>query len=287
MNVIIAINGEYIEVCKTMIFSLLRHNACHNVTIHIINKNLSKSQIISLEQFIHLYGGEYAVYDFSNEIFDDLTLGDTRFSVEMYFRILSYKILPDSIDRAMWLDSDLIVRGDLGSFYYQDFDDNAIIACQDANNGTEFIRSIKKNMDLSDNHCYFNSGVLVFNFEYIRKYMSDEIILNIINEYRKKLTYPDQDLLNRLYTGKVKYNEWEEYNFQVNEIYKCNIDGILILHYAGNRKPWLAKRAYPISKSYWKERLLLGDYVGAARFYIIYWLLFIPKMIKRIMGELL
>lgn len=281
MNVIVAINSDYLIMCKTMIFSLLRHNVKNNVVIHILNKNLSESQLDSLDEFIGLYGGKCCIYKIDDEIFERLTLGLNRFSVEMYFRILAYKILPASIERAMWLDSDLIVLDDIRDFYFQDFNGNELIACQDAYCNSKFIQDIKKKMDLDYEHLYFNSGVLIFNFSLIREMLTDEMLLNVINTYKNSLTYPDQDLLNKIYAQKVKYCSWMKYNFQVNELYKFNLKKVKILHYAGVRKPWIATKAYPICKNYWLERILLKDYIGTVKFYSLYILLFLPKKIKR------
>ena len=37
MNVIVAINSDYLVQCETMIFSLLRHNVQYDIKIHILN----------------------------------------------------------------------------------------------------------------------------------------------------------------------------------------------------------------------------------------------------------
>lgn len=281
MNVIVAINSDYLVQCETMIFSLLRHNVQYDIKIHILNRNLLESQLESLGGFIESHGGRYKVYDINDRVFDELTLGLDRFSVEMYFRILAYRILPDDVERAMWLDSDLVVLGDIGGFYFQDFNEKELIVCKDAYCDSQFIQEIKTKMNLSQDHLYFNSGVIIFNFSLMRKEITSESISNVVNRYKSCLTYPDQDLLNKIYTNKVKYCDWREFNFQVNEVYKCNLDKIKILHYAGVRKPWLPAKAYPICKNYWIERFLLKDYIGVIKFYLVYTILFLPKKMKR------
>mgnify|MGYP002574120010 FL=1 len=83
MNVIVAINSDYLVQCETMIFSLLRHNVQYDIKIHILNRNLSESQLESLGGFIESHGGRYKVYEINDRVFDELTLGLDRFSVEM------------------------------------------------------------------------------------------------------------------------------------------------------------------------------------------------------------
>ena len=281
MDIIIAINSNYLEMCKTMIFSLLRNNSKSNIVIHVLNKNLSAFQIKSLREFVESHGGKCVIYQINDSIFEHLTLGLNRFSIEMYYRILAFEIIPANINRAMWLDSDLLILDDISDFYFQNFEGKELIACQDAYCNSEFINNIKKKLDLDDEHVYFNSGVLIFNFELIRKTFNNKRLYEVLNLYQSNLTYPDQDLLNKIYTHKVKYCSWYKFNFQVNETYNSNLKNVKILHYAGARKPWLASKAYPICKSYWKERLLMRDYKGFIKFYLLYFLLFIPKTIKR------
>ena len=181
MNVIVAINSDYLVQCETMIFSLLRHNVQYDIKIHILNRNLSESQLESLGGFIESHGGRYKVYEINDRVFDELTLGLDRFSVEMYFRILAYRILPDDVERAMWLDSDLVVLGDIGGFYFQDFNEKELIVCKDAYCDSQFIQEIKTKMNLSQDHLYFNSGVIIFNFSLMRKEITSEIISNVVN----------------------------------------------------------------------------------------------------------
>lgn len=281
MDVIIAINNQYMEMCKTMLFSLLNSNKKNDVVIHIFNKNLNSKNIVELEKFIKKNGGNSKIYELTDILFEGVSRVLERFSVEMFFRIIAYKILPVSIERALWLDSDLLVRSDLFDFYNQSFGDMELIVCRDAYSNSSFIQKIKSKMEIPEDHDYFNSGVILFNLKRIRENLDESQIIEIIEKYNTLLTYPDQDILNKLFAGKVKYCNEEIYNFQVNEIYRADVRKTIILHYAGERKPWIPIKAYPISNEYWKERVKMGDVFGTLRFYLIYGFWYVPKIIKR------
>ena len=54
-----------------------------------------------------------------------------HYSVAMYFRIFAHVLLPESIDRILYLDADIIVKNDITSFYAQDFEDKYMIVNED------------------------------------------------------------------------------------------------------------------------------------------------------------
>ena len=69
----------------------------------------------------------------------------------------------------MGLDADIVLCGSIREFYYQSFENNLIVACQDALCDDEEIVKIKDNLGLPKEHIYFNSGVLLLNIEELRK----------------------------------------------------------------------------------------------------------------------
>ena len=55
----------------------------------------------------------------------------SHISKETYFRLDAVNLLPDSIERFLYLDSDIIVLGNLSEFYHQPFGDKLIVASPD------------------------------------------------------------------------------------------------------------------------------------------------------------
>lgn len=282
INLIIAINKAYIEHCKTMLFSFFYNNPQKNVHVFLMTNSLSKQEVNDLSNYISQFNGEMDLISIDPNMLDGLPVSE-RFSIEMYYRIFAFVLLPQDIERALWLDSDLIVTNNLIDFYYQDFDNFDIVVCEDFYSNSSEIKEIKKNMKITSEHCYFNSGVLLFNLRKIRSDFTIESIISVIEEFKNQLIYPDQDLLNKIYEGKVKYANKIKYNFQVNLTMNVSIKkiDIHILHYSGNKKPWLPKYARPICRYYWYYKWKKGDYMEFTIFYLKYFFLGIPKAIKR------
>ena len=266
MDIIIAVNSKYIDICKCMIHSLLRTNKDERMTFHLLNSTLSDNEIENISSFIRQYHADIRLYHVDYDIFRNLNFGS--YSIETFYRILAYKILPVDIHRALWLDSDIIVRKSLLHFYYQDFEHMSIVACPDGNRYSKyhFTNQLKHKLGLDSDYIYFNSGVILFNFDKIRSNVDGERIREIIEQYSDKWIFPDQDILNILYAGDVKYNDNSIYNFQTLQIGDTDITDVAILHYAGTRKPWDPMTACPIARYYWKEQILMRNYADVIKF---------------------
>lgn len=282
----IAINNNYFEICKTMIFSLMKYNNDRKINIYLLNKNLSRNKINDISEYIKKMGGKFENIVVSDNDLPELPIVINRFSVEMYYRIIAHKLLPKDLDRILWLDADIIINGKLDRFYDQSFNDKYLVVCNDFYEKEEEIQSIKMRMDINNKHVYFNSGVILFNLNKIRKSITEENIKTCLIKYKDRLTYPDQDILNHLYQNNVKYDNEYIYNFQVNNLKKLTkeqLKSIKILHYSGARKPWDVKRTWSVCKSYWRIEWERKKYIKVIIFYILYIFLLIPKKIKNIL----
>ena len=260
MNILISVNESYFDKAETMLFSL-RRNTHEAIEVFMVNHSLNAEYIDSFDEFLKRNKMKLHIVDVNSSVFDNMTLGDSHFSIEMYYRIIAQFILPKDLERILWLDADIIINKDLKDFYFQDFDNNALIACPDAKHNSEMVSAIKKKIGLSKEHIYFNSGVLLLNLSYLRDNTNMENIISISNELNDRLTYPDQDILNYLYSGKIKYCDWEKYNFQIIEMECANkkmLKKAVVLHYTGPRKPWSFRDANSLSKYYWKYEILRG-----------------------------
>ena len=90
-------------------------------------------------------------------------------------------------------------------------------------------------------------------------------------ELKDKLFYQDQDILNALYVGQVKYAE-KIYNYQLlgmRKIPKDDIKQMSILHYTGSRKPWDYHCMDNNSKYYWKVRFAQGHRIQTINSYAL------------------
>ena len=107
------------------------------------------------------------------------------------------------------------------------------------------------------NFCdYINCGVLLMNLKLMRK---DNIVEVFLNELKKKNLWLDQDIFNRVCSGRIRLIDWK-YNHitsYTNEEYEWNYkssekEGIKeILHFCGPSKPW-DNRFISMADKWWR-----------------------------------
>jgi lipopolysaccharide biosynthesis glycosyltransferase len=180
-----------------------------------------------------------------------------RYPLPAYFRLLLPEILPQDIYKVIYLDTDTIVLKDLAKLWEIDTEDYHFLAVQEPD-GPYVIDCFRafnpelKDLDFSQfqvtpEHKYFNSGVMVINIQKWRQDGVAEKALNFLELYFPK--YADQDALNVVSAGQWRILDprWNTtqafYEKQKNNPYSPEIiDQVVrnpfIIHYTGQAKPW-------------------------------------------------
>ena len=132
MNVLISVNKCYLDKAKTMLHSLRRNNS-EDVTVYLINHSLNCAELKKFRNYLQKHlRMDLVVMDVSTTAFDQLPFSN-RFSIEMYYRVIAQFLLPQTVDRIMWLDADIVICGTISDFYHQDFEGALLAACPDVN----------------------------------------------------------------------------------------------------------------------------------------------------------
>lgn len=295
MNILISVNNYYLDKAETMLHSLRRHNN-EDITVYLINRSLNDPELKKFDKYLtkHLKM-DFKPIDVSETAFDQLPVCEERFSIEMYYRVIAQFLLPKSVDRIMWLDADIVICGNISDFYHQDFEDKLLAACPDALCDSEEIVTIKSKLGLPKEHIYFNSGVLLLNIEALREKTQINGIVNTAQSISENFTYPDQDLLNYLYSGQIKYCDQNRFNCLVisfGKMTKAQINDIVVLHYAGLPKPWIFYYIYELSNAavpYIKEIAFQGKWLSLIKLIVLYlfWLLKtgIYEIVRKVMSK--
>ena len=272
INILISVNSKYVDKAKTMLFSLRCHTK-EDVCVYLLNHSLKEQEIEKIRIYVqNKCKMSLKILEVSNATFDSLPLCDSQFSSEIYYRILAQFVLPEDIERILWLDADIVVLKDISEFYHQDFEDKYYIVCADSKNGKPWVEERKTELRLTSDYKYFNSGVMLMDLKELRDNTSADYIVTQSQQLKDKLVYPDQDILNYLYQNNVKYVDWKVYNYQLvclDKIPKEDVKDIMILHYTGPNKPWDPYKITSHSKYYWRVRLKQGHIFATLKAYFI------------------
>ena len=232
-----ACNDRYVPYLDVAIISLVSHVSKENdYIITILENEISDANQIILKR--------HETENVSIEFFDVQKMLDPiksklpdmfYFSVAAYFRLFIETSFPQ-YDKAIYLDSDVILLSDIAELYDTELGDNLVAAVYEQNTDrapmfTEYVENIIG----IPYYTYFNSGVMVMNLKEFRRYGVQERFLNMLTEYNFDSLAPDQEYLNVICHGRVKYlpNCWNKHSFPEPP------EGELkLVHYALSNKPW-------------------------------------------------
>lgn len=141
----------------------------------------------------------------------------------------------------LYLDPDTIINDSLSEFYHMDLAGAAIAAVRERCTGMDDI----KRLGLKPDTVYINSGVLLMDLKKMREEMDIEELWHVLRAREEELLFPDQDLINIMWEGKIKYVK-DGYNLHVNVLYLKEYlmpraqkkSTCRIMHYIGPQKPW-------------------------------------------------
>ena len=130
--------------------------------------------------------------------------GDFFSSAVYLYRVFIPSLFP-TYKKAVYIDSDTILLGDIGELYDTDLGDKAVAAMIDpkVTNIPEFRDYVDNALNVPHTE-YVNSGVQVMDLRKMRKEKYVQKMVDMIRKYDADLVAPDQDYLNVIFRGKIK-----------------------------------------------------------------------------------
>jgi lipopolysaccharide biosynthesis glycosyltransferase len=166
-----------------------------------------------------------------------------------YLRLLIPDLLAE--DKAIYLDSDVIVLRDIADLYALSLGDAVIGAVPDAKAG----QGTMVPRDVSD--VYINSGVLLLNLAAMREEKFLDKCESIYRQYERQIAWADQCIINK-YAENRKLVIPRSWNVQV----ACQALDVLqwphierdsaVVHFVGSIKPWVSG-AHPLTALFWRR----------------------------------
>lgn len=264
MHIFFGIDNNFVMQCGVTITSIGENNKDSNITIHIISEELNDESSQQLEAICRKYKFNYILHRVDSSILKDCPLlsGSDNGKIATYFRFLIPQLV-QNLDKALYLDSDIIVRHSLNNLWNYNIDNYAIgvVPGQDNDKIQHFNR-----LNYDKNKGYFNAGVLLMNLKYWRENNVFERLMRYVLNEGKDLKWQDQDALNYILQDEkmilpIKYNLQEGMLFSLENIeldkkYFKDLHAAIIdptiIHYTSALKPWWKDCKHPYKHEWWK-----------------------------------
>lgn len=250
MNILISTNKKFLEASRTMLISLEASNKEEKLNVFLFYSELNKNDILRLSSVIAKHGNTFHPILVDDSCFAGIPIN--LLSKETYYRLLAVKLLPDRIDKILYLDSDMVITGKLNELYETDLNGYFYAAAPDTSNGVNDLCML---LHIPSKYTYINAGVLLMNLAELRKKFNLEEALDFAKKNPHLVPNCDQDVINGLYYDKIKiidgkydyearfHSFLEVVTYPFEWIKNKKNKNIVIVHYMGKDKPW--------HKGYW------------------------------------
>jgi len=180
-----------------------------------------------------------------------------------YYRILSPRVLPPEIDKALYIDCDVVVLADISPLWDMPFDGAPLQAIRDGD-ATLQSRGITAYEGVGEEagpEPYMNSGVLVFDLLRWRDEGLCERVLESLRRNHGRVQFWDQDGLNASLHGNWAVLE-SKWNHRVDCAHTVDVEPseyldslaseAVVVHFASSLKPWHYYAEHPACELFFK-----------------------------------
>jgi len=263
-----AADERYVIPLAVMIKSLLTNlRAQHTVSLFIVDAGISP---IDKKRLVSSWASDHLSIHWvlpKESLFSEMPLWG-RMNASTYHRLLMSDLLPRSLHKAVWLDCDLIVKGNLAELWDINVGDRAVLAVQDMvvpYVSSRYGIACYRELGIARDAKYFNAGVMVVNLDWWRQNDVAGSALAYLRNYQKTLFFWDQEALNAVLADK-----WAELDPRWNAIagvsgrpfftaahldsitYQRVVSDPWIVHFAGTWKPWIYYNQNPLRALYFQ-----------------------------------
>jgi len=257
IQILCSTDNNYAPYAGIMLTSLFVNNRDEAFEVHVLTRGLNSENSEKLRSVGKQFKSVVNILTVDLSVFEDCPIrpGD-HVTLETYFRLLAPQLLPEHLDRILYLDVDMVINGPIRELWEWNIDGYALGAILDESYCNPEIYS---RLGLNSSNPYFNAGVLLVNLKYWREMNVSARCMQCINDNPSILLFHDQDTLNRVLQNEkvllpITYNfqtgyylSWvypdypNDFQAQIQIVAKTPI----VIHFSGPMKPWVVGSDHP------------------------------------------
>ena len=219
---------------NSMIKNASKESLYHIYVLHTFITDEMKEKLLQLEN----ENFKISLCDVTAQlesICDKLPVRD-YYSKTTYYRLFIAQMFPE-YEKAIYIDSDTIVQGDISELYSIDIGEAYIGACHEQAmvQVDEFGTYAEKVVGVS-RYNFFNAGMIVINCKQYREHRVLDKFIECLHAYDFVVTQ-DEDYLNLICKDRVYWLD-QRWNTEIFGEIPYPIEEAKILHYIMTSKPW-------------------------------------------------
>lgn len=303
MNIVLASDNNFVQHCAVTMLSVLKHNK--GVHFFLLTEGLSTENSSYLTELVFSHSGQLQIIEVPSEVVQKFPLPKTasaHISIATYYRLFITTLLGADIEKAIYLDCDMVILGGLEDLWNTDLSHYTIGAVYQNLGWSDYNQSWSR-LNIPREEGYFNAGMLLLNLKCLREMNFEEKAIQYIKENYNRIISHDQDVLNSLLYDKTlplspKWNYLslflnrniqkisfpDKFHFGIQELASPDFKPIVI-HFVSQPKPWNYGCSNPYKKYYYETLQLTKwkDYKPQFKWKLYYTSVIYPKLVSFIL----
>ena len=205
MNIVLASDDNYVPLLTISIVSLLENNYkdFDEINVFILNDGITNQNIEKIKNILNKYNCNISFI--KTKDIEHLNLNivslerDNIASFTTYSRLFIGSLIPDNIDKIIYIDCDILNVYSLKQLWEEDISDYYCAAVLDCCNTT-----IQEMLGISEEDNYINAGMLYINLKKWREDNVEEKFIEFMMNNQNRFYQHDQGIINNVFKGKIK-----------------------------------------------------------------------------------
>jgi lipopolysaccharide biosynthesis glycosyltransferase len=256
--VLMCVNARYVQHAAVCLVSLLENNRDSSFDVVLVSTDKLTDEATKLFRSVAPYRNcALSIRYFDKLLSVGLPVTAQHYSIDNYTRLWVSEFFSDDVEKILYLDSDMVIVGDIGELWNTDISEWVIgaVSIPGSNRCAP--------LGIPERYGYFNSGVLLVNLQRWRTERVLDRLLAYIATNSEKIVDVDQDVLNAcLYDRRLPLAYvWNVISPFFIDYYSLGISAgelrqirrsARIIHFNGISKPWSYMCRHPRRQEYWK-----------------------------------
>lgn len=267
LNVLFTLNDAFVPQVATSICSIMEQvSSAYQIHFYLFSEGITPENQEKLRNFVHSHSHHISFIELEElETYFDFSFDTNGWSSIVLARLLVDKLLPEEVDKIIYLDGDTLAVGDIACLWNEDLKGKVLGMAPEPTVSKES----RQVLDLK-NQVYHNAGVMLID---LKKWREEKIGKKILDYYRQKsgqLFANDQDAINgsipsEIQTLSIAYNYFNVYDtypyralvkisqpapFVDQKAYEAGKSSPVIIHFLGEERPWRRWNTHRFSRDY-------------------------------------
>lgn len=196
MNVAYSSSDLYSELAATSLASLFENSKdVDEINVYLIDIGISDKHKKDLMDLTASYGRSLTfLEDLNVEDIAHTKIDVGRWHISTFSRLFLLHVLPEGLDKIIYIDCDMIIRHSLKALWEMDMEGTWCMSADDCRG-----KMYRKDIGIPLDSIYTNNGLMVIDLDAWRKNDVESMFIDFINRYHGDITYMDQGVLNGVF----------------------------------------------------------------------------------------